>query len=89
MSYEEMAWEDDYNQRDFQMLFQQTNAGDWEEAIDWLRASGSGQLAPGHAESMLLDLERLQEDDVHFVRDPIQAFELARQHRELDWDPER
>jgi hypothetical protein len=32
---------------------------------------------------MLLDIEKLQEDHVHFVRDPIQAFGLAKEHREL------
>jgi hypothetical protein len=79
--YEQLARDDDYNTRDFQLLFQQTNANDWDQAVDWLRTSGTGQLKPGHAESMLLDIEKLQHDDVHFVRDPLQAYDLAKQHR--------
>jgi hypothetical protein len=72
----------DYNQRDFQMLFQQTDAHDWSDAIEWLEADGSEQLPQGHAASMLLDLELLRQEDVHFVRDPLRAYDLARQkHR--------
>ncbi|MEX0750083.1 MAG: hypothetical protein WD359_04665, partial [Dehalococcoidia bacterium] len=59
--------------------FQQTNAGDWNAAIAWLRSEGYRQLAPGHAESMLLDLERLQHDHEPFVRDPLQVYGLAMQ----------
>jgi hypothetical protein len=71
----------DYSQRDFQVLFQQTNAGGWADAIDWLRGSGYQLLDPAHAESMLQDIERLQHDDVNFIRDPVQAYDLARQRR--------
>lgn len=81
--YEQLAWDDDYSQRDFQVLFQQTNAEGWPQAIEWLQSSGTGQLRPGHAESMLLDIEKLQEEDVHFVRDPLQAYDLAKQHRAM------
>lgn len=79
--HDNMGLQNDYSERDFQMLFQQTNADGWTPAIDWLRSDGSQQLAPGHAERMLLDIEKLQHEDAHFVRDPHQVYEMAKQHR--------
>jgi hypothetical protein len=77
--YEKMPPGNDYNQRDFQMLFQQTDAHDWSDAIHWLEGNGAALLPSGHAASMLLDLQQLQQEDVHFVRDPLQAYDLAKQ----------
>jgi hypothetical protein len=79
--HESMELQNDYSERDLQMLFQQTNADGWAPAIGWLRSDGHQQLAPGHAERMLLDLEKLQHEDTHFVRDPHQLYEMAKQHR--------
>lgn len=78
-----MGHGNDYSERDVQLVFQQTNAGGWEQAIDWLRSDGYQQLSPGHAERLILDMERLRHDDAHFVRDPHQVFEMARQQREM------
>ena len=79
--HDNMGLQNEYSERDFQMLFQQTNADGWTRAIDWLRSDGYQQLAPGHAERMLLDLQKLQDQNAHFVRDPRQVYVMAKQHR--------
>jgi sugar/nucleoside kinase (ribokinase family) len=76
----------DYELGDVIVVFQQRPWQSWAELVDWLKANGPqfDWLTPGEIARMLADFSVLNDENIPFVSDPGEAYELAQAHRRTD-----